>query len=88
MALMYDMRAKPARPAPQRKLPGHEGPAWTKAVRKLRKAVLTAVDCASWRDDTPDTVGLGIIETLDKHHSGSLHVLAVVNSILVKASRR
>jgi hypothetical protein len=78
-----------ARPG-QRKLTGtrHEGPQWTNAVRDLRNAVRNAVHLASWRNDTPDSVGIGILDHIDDYHPGSLHVLALVNAMLAKASRR
>jgi hypothetical protein len=91
MALMYDVQAKPARLPRQRKLPGtrHEGSEWTDVVRELRKITQKAARKATWRINvTPDAVGSGIIDTLDELHPGSLHVLAVVNAILVKASQR
>jgi hypothetical protein len=67
----------------------HDGPEWTDAVRNLRRAVLKAVNLASWRNDTtPDSVGMPILDHLDDYHPGSLHVLALVDAILVKASSR
>ena len=84
------MRATPATLPSRRKSVGtrHDGPLWTQAVRDLRRAAKNAVRLASWRPDcTPDSVGIGIIETSDQLHPGSLHVLALVNSILVRASK-
>jgi len=91
LALMYDTRAKPARPALQRKLPGprHEGREWDRAVKRLRSATRDAVSKACWRTDyTPDSVGVSIIEHLSELHPGALHVLSLVTGILIKASRR
>ena len=91
MSLMYNMWAKPARPALQRKLPAprHEGPEWDRAVKRLRSATKDAVSKACWRTDcTPDSVGVPIIEHLSELHPGALHVLSLVAGILIKASRR
>jgi hypothetical protein len=51
--------------------------------------VRAAARKASWRSNvTPDDTGMTIIETLDQHNPGSLHVLALVNGILLRTSRR
>lgn len=91
LALTYDTQARPARLPRQCKLVGtrHEGPEWTHTVRALRAATRKAADKASWRPDaTPDSVGLSIIDHLDELDHRSLHVLALVNSILFRQSRR
>jgi hypothetical protein len=87
---LYDEQAGPARLPRRRKLPGTrlDGPEWTDCVRDVRRIVQRAARI-SWRPDAnPDDVGISIIDHLDELDPGSLHVLAVVNAILVKASRR
>jgi hypothetical protein len=75
----------------RRRLAGtaHRGPAWTNAVHVLRAGVQNAVEhSGSRRSTTPDRVGSDIIDHIDQLDAKALHVLAVVFSMLVRASRQ
>jgi hypothetical protein len=89
VSLAYNGGNPPPAIPGQRKLTGtrHE-PGWTPIIRKVRRAVKEAASNASWREDvTPDAVGMRILDHLHEYDPGSLHVLDVVNSILIRASR-
>jgi hypothetical protein len=76
-------------PIRRRRLTGtaHSGPHWVCAVRILRSATLNAVEHAGWRRSaTADAVGTSIIDHIEELDAKSLHVLAVVFSMLVRAS--
>lgn len=67
----------------------HEGPAWTSAVRVLRAAVTNAVGHAGARRSvTSNSVGVDIIDNIARLDAKSLHILALVFAMLVRASRR
>lgn len=67
----------------------HDGPAWTAAVRLLRGAALNAVAHAHVRKSvTSDAVGTTVIDTVGELDRRSLHVLAVVHGILLRASKQ
>ena len=67
----------------------HRGPNWVNAVRVLRSATQNAVAHAGWRRSaTADQVGVAIIDTLGELDPATLHVLAVVHSILLRSAQR
>ena len=67
----------------------HRGPAWVSAVRVLRSAVQNAVEHAEPRRSvTADQVGTDIIDRIGELDGRSLHVLAVMFGVLVRASQR
>ncbi len=67
----------------------HDGPAWTAAVRVLRAAVANAVEHArARRSVTSNSVGDDVIDSIAQLDAKSLHVLAVVSGMLVRASKQ
>jgi hypothetical protein len=85
MSIIYPTQVQPASPLTGTR---HEGPEWTRTVRRLRSATLDAAVKASWRPDTTtDSIGIPIIETLGDLHPGAQHMLALVYGILLKACR-
>jgi hypothetical protein len=67
----------------------HAGPHWVNAVRVLRTATENAVAHAGQRRSaTPDRVGSDIIDQVGELDPKSLHVLAMVFGMIVRASRR
>jgi hypothetical protein len=76
---------------PRRRLTGtaHRGPHWVHAVHVLRAATHNAVELAGWRrSTTAEQVGSDIIDHIGELDAKTLHVLAVVFGVLVRASRR
>ena len=66
----------------------HRGPNWVNAVRVLRAATHNAVEHAGWRRSaTANRVGSDIIDQISQLDAAGLHVLAVVFTVLVRASR-
>ena len=88
----YNTPRAASSPIPQYRRPiigtTHDGPAWTAAVRLLQGAALNAVAHArAHKWVTADAVGTTIIDTVSELDKRSLHVLAVVHGVLLRASR-
>ena len=90
--VQYNTSRAASSPIPQyrRRIIGtaHDGPAWTRAVGMLRGAALNAVAHACNRKSvTADAVGTTVIDTIGELDKRSLHVLAVVYGVLLRASK-